>query len=178
MVESIFTHLNRMLFSRVNIPAAPAYGLSLSWSDILELVVPIMIFLIDGCCWQGRFRMVKLKSSLRMFYGRYHDLVNRYGISVSQMTTDMFPFDVITIRSFPHSLLITEFVTRVSRRVPHVEQELHHGGHVARSLGFCVMFYRSLFVLFFLAIVLYVLRLKVSDYPFGIFKPFCLIYIS
>jgi hypothetical protein len=122
--------------------------------------------------------MVKLKSSLRMFYGRYHDLVNRYGISVSQMTTDMFPFDVITIRSFPHSLLITEFVTRVSRRVPHVEQELHHGGHVARSLGFCVMFYRSLFVLFFLAIVLYVLRLKVSDYPFGIFKPFCLIYIS
>jgi len=33
--------------------------------------------------------LVKLKSSLRTFYGR-HDLVNRYGISVSQMTTDMF----------------------------------------------------------------------------------------
>ena len=25
-------------------------------------------------------------------YGRYHDLVNRYGTSVSQMTTDMFVF--------------------------------------------------------------------------------------
>jgi hypothetical protein len=27
---------------------------------------------------------------LRTFYGRQHDLVKRYGISVSQMTTDMF----------------------------------------------------------------------------------------
>ena len=26
----------------------------------------------------------------RKFYGRYHDLINRYGVSVSQMTTDMF----------------------------------------------------------------------------------------
>jgi hypothetical protein len=24
------------------------------------------------------------------FYGRHHDLVDRYGISMSQMTTDMF----------------------------------------------------------------------------------------
>ena len=32
----------------------------------------------------------KLKSSLRKFYGRHHDLINRYGISVSQMTMDMF----------------------------------------------------------------------------------------
>jgi hypothetical protein len=32
--------------------------------------------------------LVKLKSSL--FYGRHHDLVDRYGISVSQMTTGMF----------------------------------------------------------------------------------------
>jgi hypothetical protein len=35
-------------------------------------------------------RTVKLKSSFRKFYGRHHDLVDRYGISVSQMTTDMF----------------------------------------------------------------------------------------
>ena len=33
---------------------------------------------------------VKLKSSLRKFYGRHHDMVDRYGISVSQMTKDMF----------------------------------------------------------------------------------------
>ena len=30
------------------------------------------------------------KSSIRKFYGRNQDLVDRYGISVSQMTTDMF----------------------------------------------------------------------------------------
>jgi len=36
------------------------------------------------------FLLVKLKSSLRTFYGRNHDLVDLYGISVSHMTTDMF----------------------------------------------------------------------------------------
>ena len=36
------------------------------------------------------FLLFKLKSSLRKFYGRHHDLVDRYGISVSQMTSDMF----------------------------------------------------------------------------------------
>ena len=35
------------------------------------------------------FLLVKLMSSLRKFYGRHHDLVDHYGISVSQMTTDM-----------------------------------------------------------------------------------------
>jgi hypothetical protein len=32
----------------------------------------------------------ELKSSLRKLYGHHHDLVDRYGISVSQMTSDMF----------------------------------------------------------------------------------------
>jgi hypothetical protein len=36
------------------------------------------------------FLLVKLKSSILKCYGRHHDLVDRYGISVSQMTTDMF----------------------------------------------------------------------------------------
>jgi len=36
------------------------------------------------CNIQVKLSLVKLKSSLRTFYGR------RYGISVSQMTTDMF----------------------------------------------------------------------------------------
>jgi len=38
--------------------------------------------------------------------GFNHDLVDRYGISVSQMTTD-----TNTSRSFPHSRLITGFIT-------------------------------------------------------------------
>jgi hypothetical protein len=100
------------------------------------------------------FLVVKLKSLLRKYYGRHHNLVNRYGISVSQMTTGMF-------RSFPHSSLITGFATRVTRRVPLVEHELltltehlslppvFSGVRVTRSLVLCVMFCRSLFVLLF-----------------------------
>ena len=34
--------------------------------------------------------LVKLKSSLPRFYGGHHDLVDRYGTSVTQITTDMF----------------------------------------------------------------------------------------
>ena len=75
-------------------------------------------------------------------------------------------------RSFPHSWLITGFITIVTRRVLHVEQELltlpeHLSSpsvssfvRVARSLVFCVMFCGSLFcpfVSFPLVIVLYVL---------------------
>ena len=50
---------------------------------------------IEGCCKQGSYRtkgslLVKLKLSLRKFYGRHHDLLKCYGISVSQMTKDMF----------------------------------------------------------------------------------------
>ena len=44
------------------------------------------------------------------------------------------------------------------------------GVRVARSLVFCVMFCRSLFVLFHLAIVLSVFRFMASEYPFGTFK--------
>ena len=91
--------------------------------------------------------------------GRNQPLV--YEVAVSQMTT-FVPFVVITIQFFLHSWLIIGFVTRVTRRVPHLEQELRtfpkhlssipvfSGVRVTRSLVLCVMFYRSLFVpLFF-----------------------------
>ena len=55
-----------------------------------------------------RFLVVKLQRSLRKFYGRHHDLVERNGISVS----------------FPCSWLITGFLTRLTWRVSLVEQEL------------------------------------------------------
>ena len=62
------------------------------------------------------------------------------------------PLVVNTSRSFPHSRLITGFVTRLTHRVPLVKQELltlpEHlssppafgGVHVARSLVLCVCF--------------------------------------
>jgi len=74
----------------------------------------------------------------------------RYGIYVSQMTTN------IIIRSFPRSCHITGFVTRLTRRVAHVEQELlalpeftpeFSEVSLAPSFIFCVIFCRSLFVL-------------------------------
>jgi len=79
---------------------------------------------------------------------------------------------VNTSRSFPHSRLITGFVTRLTRRVPLVELELltlpehlslppvFSGVRVIRSLVLCVCLQIVVcpFVLFLLAIVLSVLR--------------------
>jgi hypothetical protein len=65
------------------------------------------------------------------------------------------PFVVNTFLCFPPSWLITEFVTRLTRRVSVVEEELFDlpvctpcfsGGRVTRSLVLCI-FCRSLFVL-------------------------------
>ena len=77
------------------IPAAPAYRLYISQlirysrvcnsdQDFLDRGLLLTRKLLN----QG-FLLVKLKSSRRKFYGRQHDLVDRYGIPVSQMTMDM-----------------------------------------------------------------------------------------
>ena len=79
-----------------NIPAALAYGVYISqlirysracssYQDVLDRGLLLTRKLLN----QG-FLLVKLKSSLREFYGRHHNLVDRYGIAVSKMTTDMF----------------------------------------------------------------------------------------
>jgi hypothetical protein len=46
--------------------------------------------LLTGKILNQRFLLVKLKSSLQKSYGRHHDFVNCYGISVSYMITEMF----------------------------------------------------------------------------------------
>ena len=79
-----------------NFSAAPAYGVYISqllrysraccsYQYFLERGLLLTRKLLN----QG-FLLVNLKSSLRKFYGHNHDMVDRYGISVSQMTTDMF----------------------------------------------------------------------------------------
>jgi hypothetical protein len=79
-----------------NIPAAPAYGVYISQMILYSRGCgSYQDFLDRGCLLTRKllnqgFVLVKLKSSLRKFYDRHHDLVDRYGISVSQMTTDMF----------------------------------------------------------------------------------------
>jgi len=84
------------LFICSNITAAPAYGLYISqlirysiacgsYQDFIERGLLLKRKLLNQ--W---FLLVKVKSSLRKLYRRHHDLVDRYEISVSQMTTDMF----------------------------------------------------------------------------------------
>ena len=83
-------------FLSSNIPAAPAYGVyisqlirysraCISYHDFLDRGLLLTRKLLNQ-----EFQMVKLKSSLRKFYGRHHELVDRYGITVSQMITDLF----------------------------------------------------------------------------------------
>jgi len=79
-----------------NIPAAPTYVVYISqlirysrvcgsYQDFLDRGLLLTRKLLN----QG-FLLIKLKSSLRKFYGHHHDLVDRYGISVPQMTMNMF----------------------------------------------------------------------------------------
>jgi hypothetical protein len=117
-----------------------------SYHDFLDRVVLLTRKLLN----QG-FLVVKLKSSLREFYGRYHDLVNHYRVSVSQMTMDMS-----ACRN--HNPVLSSFMTyhQVSNKsnttgarncLPFWSTPVFSGVHVARSLVFCVMFCRWLFVL-------------------------------
>jgi hypothetical protein len=101
--------------------------------------------------------VVKLKSSLRKFYGHHNYLVNRYEVSVSQMICSVCR-NHNQNRKGP-DCDYHRGVERVTRRVSHVKQELftlpeHLSSppifsevRVARSLVFNVMLCRPLFVL-------------------------------
>ena len=122
--------------------------------------------------------MVKLKSSFEHF-------------TVDQ---GYMPLVLSTSRSFPHSRLIIGFVTRLTRRMPLVEQELFtfpkhlssppviSGVRVTRSLvfyvcfvdrclSFCTFFFLSLCCLFFLDI-----RIMIAPLVFGIYLFNCTEY--
>ena len=155
------------------------------YQDFLDRGLLLIMKLLN----QG-FLLVKLKSSLRKIYGRHHDLVDRYGISVTN-DHGYVPLVVSTSRFFPHSRFITGFVTRLTRRVPLVEQELINlpehlssppvfSGFLLLDLQLYVYVLQIVvcpFVLFLLAIVLSVLlRYTNSDYRFGIFCPLCCLF--
>jgi hypothetical protein len=153
--------------------------ISISWSDIPDVV--------EGCCWKGGFGSYHVLIDGGLLLTR--KLVNQWFLVIKlKWTLQKFqqktPFVVITIWPFPHSWLITGFVTRVTRR-SHIWNRncfpvwIHTGFSrvgVARSLVFCAMFCSSLFIFFpffLLAIALSVLlRFTVSDYSFSIFKLF------
>ena len=69
-----------------NIPAAPAYGVYISQLIRYSRACgSYQDFLYRGLLLTRKqlnqwFLLVKLKSSLRKFYGRHHDMIDRYGI--------------------------------------------------------------------------------------------------
>jgi hypothetical protein len=76
--------------------------------------------------------VIKLKSPLRKFYGRRHDLVNRYGIIVSQMTTDMF--HIRKHSSF--CILYAEFKdTKVVIKIRKSKKDRQHNGQKKKDKG-------------------------------------------
>ena len=83
----------------------------------------------------------------------------------------------VHIRWWSCRLTGTRRVSRVKQQWLTLPEHLslppgYSGVRFARSLIFCVMFCKSLFVLYLLAIVLFVLRFMASDYSFGFFKLF------
>ena len=68
--------------------------------DIPELVVPVRRLLLTRKLLNQGFLLVKLKPSLRKFYCHHHDLVDRYGISMSPMIPDMFHLSYALIGPF------------------------------------------------------------------------------
>ena len=81
-----------------NIPVAPVYGVYISqlihiaracpqYSEFLNRAQ----LLTKNLLKQG-YSAPRLKSSLQKFYGHHHDLVDRYEISISQMTIDLLHF--------------------------------------------------------------------------------------
>ena len=116
--------------------------------------------------------MVKLKSLLRTFYARNHDLVKHSSISVSTITTHKLRFPQSHFR--PHFFLreITGFITRIIRRKPLVEEEGHTRQEhqsppvvsmvcVAQYFGLCVFLSFCFWSLYYLSVEL---RLLISPF--------------
>jgi len=80
-----------------NIPSAPAYGVYISqliryaracrkYTDFVYRAK----LLTDKLLKQG-YVVTRLRSSLQKFYGRHHELVDKYGVAISKMRNDLFP---------------------------------------------------------------------------------------
>ena len=80
-----------------NIPSAPAYGVYISqliryaracrkYTDFVYRAK----LLTNKLLKQG-YAVRRLRSSLQKFYGRHHELVDKYGATISNMRNDLFP---------------------------------------------------------------------------------------
>ena len=144
-----------------------AYG---SYQDFLDRVLLLTRKLLN----QG-FLLAKMESTLRKFYG------GRYGLCVTN-DYGYVPLVVSTLRSFPHSWLITGFVTRLTRRWNPSSPLVFREVRVNRSLVVCICFVdRCLSFCSFSfdhCVVRPSLNYGIWDYLFGIFKFFLNIHDS
>ena len=118
--------------------------------------------------------MVKLKSSLRKFYGHHNDWVNRYGISVSQMTT-------LCSICRNHNTALSAIITFYRIYDISYSTGVTSGAWTAyTSISHCCLpafcgcpffsFLWNALYCFHLVIILSVMWFKASDYNFWIFK--------
>ena len=91
-----------------NIPEAPAYGVYISQLIRYSRACDIYLDFIDRSrLWTQKllnqgYVAPKLQSSFLKFYGRYHNLVDRYEQTVSKMKEDLFtwcPFLILDLTS-------------------------------------------------------------------------------
>ena len=94
-------HITNFPFLSSNIPSSPAYGVFISQliryvraCSSYECFILRAAQLSSKLLGQG-YVMERLKSSLRMFYGRYGDLIKHYEVSLSQMLHDIRGHDHI-----------------------------------------------------------------------------------
>ena len=95
-----FPVINYLPFISSNIPASPTYEVYISqliryyrtcaqYSDCLDRDQ-----LLTQKLLKRGYDVARLKLFLQTFYGRHHNLIDHYEISISQMTMDFFTFYV------------------------------------------------------------------------------------
>ena len=79
-----------------NIPTSPAYGVFVSQLVRYARACTMYKDFIERSSRLGSrlqrqgYLLPRLKAALKKFYGRHHDVIDRFNVSVSQMTSDMF----------------------------------------------------------------------------------------
>ena len=94
-----FFHITNFPFLSSNIPSSPAYGVFISQliryaraCSSYECFILRARRLSSKLLKQG-YLVERLKSSFRKFYGRYGDLIEQYGVTLSRMLNDILTLD-------------------------------------------------------------------------------------
>ena len=165
----------------MNFPTAYTYGVYINWYDIPELVVPIMVYLIERKLLNQGFLEIRLNHHFESFtYATMTRLTameylwHKWSrICSAFRNQNLVLSSLITYHCICNMSNTTGATCGAGTSYPsgaHEFPPVLSGVRDAGSLNLCVVLCRSLFVLFLLAIVLFVLCITDSDYLFGIFK--------